>query len=325
MHLIIFGAGAVGGFYGLQLAQYLEKNPNQFKLSFIARGENLKALQEGNVSLTLKEKINGELVEKSLVVKKINACEKYSELNIDTSELNVVLLCTKSKDTISAAEDIKTKLTGNTVVISVQNGVENEERLASVLGSKHVIGAMTNVGARVLGPGKYFNQGNDSITIGELDGSSTERLQAIYDLCKAAGINISISKQIMIDLWSKIVWNASFNPTSVLYGMTTGKLLADPIIRQEIASIMAEVKAVAAAQGYKLRDDIDQRHLKYTDTPEWYDFKTSSLQDYERGRPVEIEELLGVIIRRGKEFNVTTPVTEKVYKELKEKILSYGC
>lgn len=320
MHIIIFGVGAVGGFYGLQLAKFLEENPGTFKLSFIARGETLAALQTGNASLTLKDKIKDELVENTFTVKKINAYSSYSELNIDTNELTVILLCTKSKDTISAANDIKAKLTENTVVVSVQNGVENEERLTSVLGARHVIGATTNVGARVLAPGKYFNQGDVSLVIGELDLPSSERLQAIYDLMKKVGLNISCSQEIMIRLWSKLVWNAGFNPTSVLYEMTTGEMLSKPEIRREIAKIMQEVKAVAEAQGYKLRDDIDQKHLIHTDTPEWHDFKTSSLQDYERGRPIEIEELIGIIVRRGKEYNIATPIAEDVYRRLQEKL-----
>ncbi len=320
MHIVIYGIGAVGGFYGLQLAHYLETNPQAFKLSFIARGKTLAALKEHGGTLTLKEKQNESFIEKKLEVKNLNVFIAYSQLNIDANELTVVMLCTKSKDTLSAAQDIASKLTANTIVISVQNGVENEERLVAVLGKEHVIGGMTNVGARVLAPGQFFNQGSTSITIGELDGTITERIQATYDLLKKAGINVFISKQIIIDLWSKLVWNASFNPTSVLYEMTTGEMLADPNIRKQIQAIMNEVKQLAFAQNLKIREDIDQKHITSTDTPAWYDFRTSMLQDYQKGNAIELDDLLGVVVKRGKQFNVATPCAEKLYEDLQRKL-----
>ncbi len=320
MHIIIYGVGAVGGFYGTKLAAYHDTNP-KFKLSFIARGETLKVLQHQGSKLICKKETLGEMQESIIRVNNLNLYTSYSEINnIDPNELTIVLLCVKSKDTIAACEDIKKKLSSNTTVVSIQNGVENEERIASILGAKHTIGALTNIAAEVLEPGIYIQKGDYGLIISELDGQESDRLKQLSDLLKAADIHVKIRTQIFIDLWSKLVWNAAFNPTSVLYEMTIGPLLADPKIRHTIQSVMAEVKAVAQAQGYKLADDVDINHMKRTDVSEWYDFRTSMLQDYQRGKAIELDDLLGVVVRRGKEFNVPTPAATKLYEDLQKKL-----
>lgn len=320
MHIIIYGVGAIGGFYGTKLAAYQQNNP-ELKLSFIARGETLRVLQHKGSTLICKRETLGEMQESIIRVNNLNLSASYSEVNnINPGELTAVLLCVKSKDTIQACQDIQKKLTDNTIVVSIQNGVENEERIASILGAEHTIAALTNIAAEVLEPGIYMQKGNYGFIVSELDGHESDRLKQLTNLLQAADIHVKISKQIYIDLWSKLVWNAAFNPASVLYEMTVGPLLADSQIKNTIMSVMREVKLVAAAQGYKLADDIDTDHMKRTDVPEWYDFRTSMLQDYQRGREIELDDLLGVIVRRGKQFNIPTPYAERLYGDLQSKL-----
>ncbi len=321
MHVIIYGVGAIGGFYGTMLAKYQESNSAKFKLSFVARGETLKVLKHKGSTLICKRETLGEMQESIVNIKNLNLYSNYSEINtIDASELTIVLLCVKSKDTIATCEAIKQQLTPNTAVVSIQNGVENEERIASILGPEHTIGALTNIAAEVLEPGIYLQKGDYGLIVSELNGIESERIKQLCDLLKAANIHIKISKQIYIDLWYKLVWNAAFNPASVLYEMTVGPLLANPKIRNIIQSVMAETKAVAQAQGYKVPDDVDIKHMARTDVPEWYDFRTSMLQDYQKGNAIELDELLGVVVKRGKEFNVPTPYATKLYEDLKKKL-----
>ncbi len=321
MHIIIYGVGAIGGFYGTMLAKYHESNSANFKLSFVARGETLKVLEHKGSTLICKRETLGEMQESIINIKNLNLYSSYSEINtIDANELTMVLLCVKSKDTIAACEVVKKQLTPNTAIVSVQNGVENEERIASVLGAEHTIAALTNIAAEVLEPGIYLQKGDYGLIISELDGQEPERIRQVRDLLKAANIHVKVSKQIYIDLWSKLVWNAAFNPASVLYEMTIGPLLADPNIRNIIQSVMAEVKAVAQAQGYKVADDVDIKHMLRTDVPEWYDFRTSMLQDYQKGNAIELDELLAVVVKRGKKLGVPTPFATKLYEDLNHKI-----
>ncbi|MDA0771898.1 MAG: 2-dehydropantoate 2-reductase [Cyanobacteria bacterium] len=310
-HFVVLGMGAVGGFYGLRLAKYLQEKPDVYRLSFIARGKTLEALREGATLIDGDEEIK---------ISNLNCFEDFSEIGFETDEQVVVLLCVKSKDTLEACQsllgDPNVASLLRMAVVSIQNGVENEERIASVLGKERTIGALTNIAAEVLEPGRYINKGKYSLVLGELDGSSSERLDRIMELLRAAGINTRISENIYQELWSKLVWNAGFNPTSVLYQMTVGQLLEKPEIREVIVGVMQEVKQVAHALGYDLADDVDQKHIARTDTPEWYSFRTSMLQDHQNGKPIELDDLLGVVVRKGQKKGINTPYATKLYKDL---------
>lgn len=310
-HFVVLGMGAIGGFYGLRLAKHLREQPNAFRLSFIARGKTLEALGQGAILIDYgKESKFSDL-----------ACfENFTEINFEDDEHVVVLLCVKSKDTIEACKSLLGGPYAPTAlrmtVISIQNGVENEGRIASVLGKERVIGALTNIAAEVLEPGVYINKGKYSLILGELDGALTQRLTKISKHMQEAGINVHTSDNIYKELWSKLVWNAGFNPTSVYYKMTVGELLADPEIRKEILAIMNETKQVAQALGYQLADDIDQQHMARTDTPEWSSFRTSMLQDHQKGKSIELEDLLGVVVRKGREMNIETPCATRLYQDM---------
>ncbi|MDD9899344.1 MAG: ketopantoate reductase family protein [Candidatus Melainabacteria bacterium] len=324
LDFVVLGMGAVGGFYGLRLAKYLQDHPGEFDLSFVARGKTLTALQQGAVL---------DDCGTSYEFKDLQVVEKFTDLKLNPEKLTVVLLCVKSKDTIEAASSIlgdpdvpfltsfaQGPQDDSLVVLSVQNGVENEERIASVLGEQKVIGALTNIAAEVIEPGHYLNKGKYSLVLGELDGKLSERVEAIAAVFKAAGINAKVSQNIYKQLWSKLVWNAGFNPTSVLYNMTVGQLLERPEIRERIIGVMQEVVAVAAGLGYQLADDVVESHVARTDVPEWYEFRTSMLQDFQKGKEIELDDLLGVVVRKGKELGLDVPHASKLYADLQAKL-----
>jgi len=326
MHIIVFGVGAIGGFYGTKLSKYFRETNSNIRLSFVARGNTYNALKHSGSKLICQKNTIGEMQDTIIFEPKINVFKTYAELEINPDEQTIVLLCVKSKDTISASQDIKNKLTANTVVLSIQNGVENEERIASVIGSSSVIGALTSVAAETLEPGIYLQKGSYGLLIGELPGNEKLaweeglRVNKIFDIFSKADINIKISSNIYHDLWSKLVWNAAFNPASVYYEATVGQLLSNPSIRKEIIGIMAETKKIAELSGYKLNEDVDSKHLERTDVPEWYDFRTSMLQDFQQGKEIELDELLGVIIRSAKKYNCSVPFAEALYEKLKNKL-----
>lgn len=307
LNFVVLGVGAVGGFYGLRLAKYLQEHPGEFGLSFVARSKTLEALRQGAVLDDCGIRYE---------FKDLHVVEKFSDLKLDPERLTVVLLCVKSKDTIEAAKTIA----GNVVVLSVQNGVENEERVASVLGKEYVIGALTNIGAEVIEPGYYVNKGKYSLVLGELDGKITERIEVITEILKRVGLNVKISENIYQQLWSKLVWNAGFNPTSVLYEMTVGELLERPEVRERIVGVMHEVVNVATGLGYQLADGIVEDHVQRTDVPEWYEFRTSMLQDYQNDKPIELDDLLGVVLRKAKDLGLELPFATKLYADLQAKL-----
>lgn len=323
MHIVVFGIGAIGGFYGITLARYLKNNPREdFKISFIARGQTFENLKHFGAKLICKRDTLGEMQESIVVENNFTLVKKYQELEINPEEYTLVLLCVKSKDTVDACEDIKTKLTDKTAVISVQNGIENEERIAKVLGSNHAIGSLTTIAAETLEPGIYLQKGGYGFTIGELvenigyEWANQNRIDYIYNFFKEAGLSISQTENIKEELWIKLVWNAAFNPISVLYENTVGQLLSDPKKKALIEGVMFEVTEVAAAEGYKLPEGIEQKQISRTTSPVWHDFRTSMLQDFQKGREIELDDLLGVIVRKAKEHDIDVPNAEKVFSEL---------
>jgi 2-dehydropantoate 2-reductase len=328
MHIVVFGVGAIGGFYGTILSKNLRETNSDTRLSFIARGNTYNALAYSGSKLICQKSTIGEMQETVMFEPKINVFKNYSDLYIDQDEYTVVLLCVKSKDTISACLDIKNNFSSKTVVLSIQNGVENEDRIASVLGYDNVIGALTSVAAETLELGIYLQKGSYGLLVGELPGNEklawgeNLRVNVIVDMLFKLGINAKVSSNIYYDLWSKLVWNAAFNPASVFYEATVGKLLSNPVTRKEIIGIMAETKKIAELSGFKLNDDVDQKHLERTDIPEWYDFRTSMLQDYQQGKEIELEELLGVIINKADKYKYPVPFALSLYERLKNKLAS---
>jgi 2-dehydropantoate 2-reductase len=326
MHIIVFGVGAIGGFYGTKLSKFLRESNSSVRLSFVARGNTYNALRLSGSKLICQKSTIGEMQDTIIFEPQLNVFKSYDELEINPDEYTIVLLCVKSKDTISASLDIKKRLTSNTVVLSIQNGVENEERIASVIGSRSVIGALTSVAAETLEPGIYLQKGSYGLLIGELPGNEKVawgeqlRVNEIYNLLLNADINVKVSSNIYHDLWSKLVWNAAFNPASVFYEATVGQLLAKPSIRKEIVGIMAETKKIAELSGFKLNDDVDRKHLERTDVPEWYDFRTSMLQDFQQGKEIELDELLGVVINSAHKYNYPVPFARELYGKLKNKL-----
>lgn len=327
MHFVIFGAGAIGGFYGTKLAKYIKENNSDYRLSFIARGKTFDVLKNNGSKLICKKETLGEMQETIIMEKNLNVYERYQDLEIKPDEYTTVLLCVKSKDTLSCCEDIKENFSDYTLVISVQNGIENEERIISTLGEKHCLPALTTVAAEVLEPGIYLQKGNYGLVMGELEQNrpiqwnSKQRLEAINDIFNAADIKSIVVDDIYQKLWSKLVWNASFNPTSVLYEKTIGPLMADKRILELIQGVMCEVKALAEAEGYKLADDVVEKHIERTNTPAWYDFRTSMLQDFQNDKPIELDDLLGVVIRKAKKHNLVVPNAKKLLGEMEEKLM----
>lgn len=307
-HFIVIGIGAVGGFYSAKLIQHYGSDSINPRISLVARGVTYQEIQARGLGFVDNQK--------PVVFVKANVYDSFGVVPIDPDELTIVFLCTKSKDTVAISHSIAQRLNPNLVVVSVQNGVDNENKISEVLGKEHVIGALINIGAQSIESGLIKKMGSESLIIGELNGLRSKRVEEIYSLIKASGINIKISQNIEVDLWSKLVWNASFNSLSVLYRATTGRILENPAWRKELEGIMQEVVEVAQAKGINLPENIIEKQIEHTNSEEWYEFKTSTLQDLERGREIEIEELLGVIVQAGKDLGLTLPYSNNIYTRI---------
>lgn len=223
----------------------------------------------------------------------------------------LVLFCVKSTDTDAAAGAMAPQLGPDAVVVSLQNGVDNVERIRARLGNR-VLPGLVYVAAEMAGPGHVRHTGGGSLTIGELDVlrrrnvSDRRMLEDIAALFTAAGIKVTISDAVEVDLWTKLVMNCAYNAISALTGSPYGRMVALPDIRAVMADTVNEVVAVAAAKGVRLPDDLVVRAIRLADgMPVTI---SSTAQDLLRGRRTEIDHLNGYVVREGAALGIATPV-----------------
>jgi 2-dehydropantoate 2-reductase len=223
----------------------------------------------------------------------------------------LVLFCVKSSDTDDAARAMAPHLPGEAVVISLQNGVDNVERIGAQVPNV-VLPGLVYVAAQMTGPGSVHHTGGGSLTIGQLDmlrrgnRSDRRRLEEIAALFTGAGIKVTISDTIEVDLWTKLVMNCAYNAISALTGSQYGRMVALAEIRAVMADAVNEVVAVATRKGVHLPDNLAEAAIRLADgMPVTI---SSTAQDLLRGRRTEIDHLNGYVVREGEALGIATPV-----------------
>lgn len=296
MKIAIMGAGAVGSYFGGLLAKA------GLDVTFIARGTHLKALQSQGLRI---KSYKGDF---SLPVKATSNPEEVGEADL-------VLFCVKAYHT-EEATCLSIPMVGpKTAIISLQNGVDNEERIASIVGPEKVMGGVAYVGVRIAEPGLVEHSMVGRIVFGELDGAISERARYFERVFVEAGVPAQATAQIREVLWSKLAWNAAFNAISALTRTTIQEILESPYLQDLSRQAIYEVAAVAKAQGISLKNEDLEKGLKLP--PHGGDFKTSMLQDLEAGKALELEELNGVVINKGRALGIPTPYNFTLYALLK--------
>ncbi len=222
-----------------------------------------------------------------------------------TAELVVVFV--KAYDTLQASKDALPVVGAGTLVLTLQNGLNNVETIASVVGRGGVLAGVTAHGATLLGPGLVRHAGEGETSIGEIDGGETERLARVADAFRAAGIEVKLSSEVSSLIWGKLVVNASINPLTALLKRRNGELLDKEETRALMRALAMEVAAVARARGVALphRDPIETVEAVCRRTSS---NRSSMLQDVERGVPTEVDYINGAVVREGEAVGVPTPV-----------------
>jgi 2-dehydropantoate 2-reductase len=226
-------------------------------------------------------------------------------------DARLVLFCVKSNDTDDAARAMAPHLAADAVVLSLQNGVDNVERIRAQVPNV-VLPGLVYVAAQMAGPGSVHHTGGGNLTIGQMkafarnDGSDRRQLDEIAALFAGAGIKVTISETVEVDLWTKLVMNSAYNAISALTGSQYGRMVAIPEIRTVMADAVNEVVAVAAAKGVRLPDDLVEKAIRLADgMPVTI---SSTAQDLLRGRRTEIDHLNGYVVRQGDALGIATPV-----------------
>jgi len=294
MKITIIGTGGVGGYFGGKLAQAGND------VTFIARGEHLKAIQE-----------NGLIVKSHLgdfTIKPANAIEKIESV----ADADLVIMCTKAWQVKEIAKQIAPLTRKETIVLPLQNGVLAAEELAEFIPQKNIVGGLCRIFSMIESPGVINHWGVDpTIVFGELDNEQTERILLLKNIFTEAGITNINSSDIHADLWKKLLLISS----GALLAVTRtnyGELRSLPETKALLLDLKTEIFNVAIAAGIKLPENLVEKTMKAVDTfpPE----STCSLtRDIWEGEPSEIEYQNGTVVKLGEKYGILTPVNRFVY------------
>ena len=298
MKIAVMGSGGVGGYYGCLLAR------QGHDVTFIARGSHLKAIQENGLQV---KSIHGDFH-----ILPAKATDNPTEIG----PVDLVLFCTKTYATDEAAEQIKPIVGTKTTVMSLQNGIDAVEQIGAVIGMQHMIGATTWISSSIEASGKIKQVSQfRRVVLGEMDGQVTSRVQLIYETLRETGITVELSENILQNLWTKYVFIAAISSLGTLTRLPIGEYRAVSETRAMMISLMEEIVSVALAQKVNLDKDIIRKSLDFIDNaaPQ---IKASMQLDVDAGRRSELESMVGVIVRKGRELGIPTPTAGMVYAVL---------
>ena len=299
MRVAVVGAGGVGGGFGAALAKA------GADVTFIARGAHLAAMK--SVGL----KIQGGRGETHLVPTK--ATDNPAEIG----PVDIVLFCVKLWDVESAGEAIKPLVGPGTAVIPLQNGIDAAERLIPILGAGAVMGGVAQISASIVAPGVIQQVGTFMRMIfGELDGKRSARGEAFLALCEKAGFDVTLSDQILTDLWMKFILLACNASITAATRQPLGKLRDDPDLRPLMISAFRETIEVGRARGVRLPADALEKILDFVGHAPPA-MKASMALDLERGNRLELPWLGGKVVELGRQLGVATPTHSVMYAVLK--------
>ena len=298
MKMVMMGSGGVGGYYGARLAQA------GHEIVFVARGAHASAIRSGG--LRVKSELGDVLVQPARVV------EDPAQAGV----ADLIVVAVKLWDSEPAAAAIRPIVGAQTTVVSLQNGVDKDGVLAAAVGREHVIGGVTHIGAIIAEPGLIAHTGKlQKITLGELDGGSSPRVQAIAAALLGAKIDTVESDDIRRVTWEKFVFLTSLSGLTALTRKPVGAVREHPATRALLLDALRETALVARAEGVQLEPGVPEQQLKMMDglAPAML---ASMAQDLLRARRLELEWLSGAVVRRGEARGVPTPVHRAIYAAL---------
>ena len=287
----VMGAGAVGCYYGGMLARA------GHDVVLIARLQHVQAI--ASAGLRLQSQNFDESV--------------HLKASLDASAVqgaDVVLFCVKSSDTDAAGRLMQPFLQAGTLVLCLQNGVDNAERLRAVLPRHTVSAAVVYVATEMTGPGHVKHNGRGDLVI-EPCASSAKVAKALI----AAGVPTKVSNNVRGELWAKLILNCAYNAVSAISQMPYGKTVAGQGVQDVMRDVVAECLAVAQADGVQLAGDVHQAVSKLAGSMPSQ--SSSTAQDLARGKSTEIDYLNGFIVKRGEMLGVATPVNRVLWALVK--------
>lgn len=295
MKIAIIGTGGVGGYFGAKLAKA------GFDVTFIARGEHLKAIS--SKGLTIKSILGDFRVEN------LKATDKITD--IDKPDL--IFTSVKAYQIKEIREDINRILKSNSMIIPLQNGVLASDELSEMIDKKNILGGLCRIISKIESPGVIKHLGvTPAIVFGELDKSKTDRIVAVQNIFKTAGINSTISEDIEADLWKKFI-AICVSGLLAVSNTTYGELRELKETRQLMIELLQEIFLLSQKIGVNIETGFVDKTVSFIDTFP-YDSTSSLTRDVWDKKPSEIEYQNGTVVRLGEKYGIATPINKFVYE-----------
>jgi 2-dehydropantoate 2-reductase len=323
MKICIYGAGAIGGLLGAQLARAGEE------VTLIARGPHLAAMREKGLTL----RIDGA---------EHNVHVAATDKPADAGPQDVVIVTVKAHGVAPIAEAMQPLFGPDTSVVTAMNGIpwwyfhklggphegrriqclDPDGRLETLIPAGRVIGCVVYPAAEVVAPGIIQHGYGNRFMLGEPDGAKSARATRLSEAMGKAGFKAPVRPRIRDDIWVKLWGNLSFNPVSALTHATLDVIAGDPGTRAVIRRMMVEAQGVGEALGVKFGVDVDTRIGWAADVGA---HKTSMLQDLELGRPMEIDALVTAVAEMGDLAGIDTPTIDMILALVIQRAREAGC
>jgi 2-dehydropantoate 2-reductase len=311
MRFLIAGAGAVGAYMGARMARA------GLDVTMFARGKHLQAIQERGVRVV---SADGEFESRPKTIGNLEQAGVF----------DVVFLTVKAHSLPHLAPQLISVIGPETTVVSTQNGVpwwffqgaggelegirletvDPGGVVSSAIDPRRVVGSIIYFATDIAEPGVIRHTEGNRISLGEPDGTRSERIRKIADALIASGLRCPITTHIRREIWVKILGNVVFNPVSALTGATLAQMTGHPEVSALVREVMRETEAVGRKLGFELPITIDQRIAGAAKVGE---HKTSMLQDLEAGRPLELDAIVGAVVELGERLKVEMPHTRTIY------------
>lgn len=311
MKFLIAGAGAIGAYIGAHMARA------RLDVTLFARGPHLRAMQEHGVQV---KSVDGDFEARPKITGRLD----------EVGPVDVVFLGVKAHSLPQLAPQLKPVLDADTIVVSTQNGVPwwyfqgfgsqwegiRLERvdpggvISAAIEPRRVVGSIVYLSTEIIAPGVIQHTDGKRISLGEPNGTRSDRCRGIAEALVAAGLRCPITTRIRHEIWVKILGNVAFNPISALTGATLRQMARDPDVSALVTNIMREAEAVASKLGMELPVSIEQRIAGAEQVGE---HKTSMLQDLEARRPMELEAVVGAVMEIGERLGLPMVHTRTIY------------
>lgn len=294
MNIVVIGAGGVGGYYGGKLAQA------GYDVTFVARAKHLQAIKNNGLQV---KSVKGDFVVKPHVTDDISTL-----VNPD-----LVILGVKSWQVETVATQLKNVISNKTMVLPLQNGADNADKLRTVLLEENVLAGLCKIVSKLEAPGIIDHFAFDpEIVFGEYNSEKTNRIKEVASIFDKAGIKNRISDDIHLDIWRKFLFITTISGVGAITRSVYGDIRADDDLRKIMYQTANEIVAVANAKGIALKNDDIEMILKVIDNFN-HDTTASMQRDFMAGRPSELENFNGYVVKQGKELHIQTPINSFTY------------